>query len=250
MHTQYLCFGLPELIAAVVLCLPIMFQKEKKLGMLFVFLVSIFFYKIIIVMGHQLLDPQWLQYNWMGKTLVAIFALAAIYLVKRKNNNYYFGITFRQKTGSIKPVLYFAAFYLIVEILFVIFFRGQNNFSLEGHLYQSILPGITEEIVFRGLFLGLLNEIFPRRKTIFGAKLGYGALIVSLLFAFGHGLVFNTYQGAVDIVINWEPMIIPFYFAIVVVWMRERTGSVLIPIFFHNLVNELAYITLTLKSLI
>ena len=42
-------------------------------------------------------------------------------------------------------------------------------------------------------------------------------------------------------------MVIPFLFGVVVVWVREKTGSVLIPVIFHNITNVLGALIMNLK---
>src|SRR5699024_12095785 len=106
----------------------------------------------------------------------------------------------------------------------------------ENYCIQLTMPGITEELSYRGLFLGVLNKIFTERKTILAAPMGYGSIIVTILFTLDHGISINT---AFNISLQWLPMIGPFLFAVVVVWIRERTGSILIPILAHNFSNEL-----------
>lgn len=205
---------------------------------------SVFLLEVVTNKGQYFNSFFNFQLNWFGKLLSTISALLIIFFLKRKKSNLEFGITFKQRKGSIKPVLKVFLIFAILEIIIVYFFFGNYNASTEEHLYQTFMPGISEEIIYRGLYLGLLNEIFERKKLIFGAYLGYGAIITIILFGLSHGISIDESFG---LHFNYGSMIIPFVFAIIWTWIRERTGSVLIPIIFHNFSNEIGQIIMKLK---
>jgi len=56
------------------------------------------------------------------------------------------------------------------------------------------MPGLSEEPVFRGVMLGLLNLVFISRKKILGAYFGWGSLIQCVLFGVGHAVYFDNKQ--------------------------------------------------------
>lgn len=122
-------------------------------------------------------------------------------------------------------------------------------FLVGYHLYQSLLfghaPGhggpdqpwlevahhlffvaVPEEFFYRGYFQTRLNEVFPRRFLIFGAPMGWGAVLACLFFAFGHSVV--TFQW-------WH--FATFFPGLVFAWMRERTGGVTAGALFHAVCN-------------
>lgn len=232
-------------VIAGILCLPSFFKNEKNDRLVLVFLVVVFLYNFLLTQGQYLYIENWnWTYNWTGKILTTLFALIAVWFLKRKNSKYKFGLTLKQKKGSLQPVLWVIIIYTIADIMAAIFIFGKTNFSIESHLFQSTMPGLAEELIFRGLYLGILNKIFTTKKSIFGASMGYGAIIVTVLFTLTHGL---SIDNELNISVNFLAMISPLVFAIVVVWIRERTGSVLIPIIFHNFQNELGLIIRNLK---
>ena len=96
------------------------------------------------------------------------------------------------------------------------------------------MPGLGEEIMYRGVMLMLLNEAFGRPWKFAGIQFGWGFIIVSALFGFLHGMD----APSVDkIQIEWSGMIFPALTGIVLAWLRERTGSVWPGVLFHNFVN-------------
>lgn len=46
--------------------------------------------------------------------------------------------------------------------------------------------GPTEEIVFRGLFLGYLLCLYPRRVKLFGQEVSVAGIVIAVVFSFAH----------------------------------------------------------------
>ncbi len=101
-------------------------------------------------------------------------------------------------------------------------------------VYLALMPGLNEELVYRGLLLGIANRISPPHRIILGARIGWGVLITSLLFGLLHGF--------------WIEAGIAAHFNLVVVffnglaglayaWQRQRTGSLLFPILTHGVID-------------
>lgn len=91
------------------------------------------------------------------------------------------------------------------------------------HLFFAAIP---EEIFYRGYLQSRLDEVFPTAWRLFGAQVGPGLLITSVIFAFGHSVV--RFQ--------WWHFAIVFP-ALVFGWMRARTGSVAAGALFHAWCN-------------
>ncbi len=93
---------------------------------------------------------------------------------------------------------------------------------------QLLLIALPEEFFFRGYFQSAMDRIFPARWRFLGADLGWGFLVTAAVFAFGHSVV--TFQW-------WHFSI--FFPALIFGWLRERTGLILAPTFFHAACNLL-----------
>lgn len=92
--------------------------------------------------------------------------------------------------------------------------------------YQVFFVAIPEEFFYRGYMQTRLNELWPRRWLIFGAPMGWGAVVAGLFFAFGHSLV----------QVQWWHFA-TFFPGLVFAWMRERTGGVTTGALFHAACN-------------
>jgi len=92
-----------------------------------------------------------------------------------------------------------------------------------------ILPPIIEEVLFRGfLYTGL------RQKLPFIIS----ALVTSAIFAVAH-LQFGSGNPLL-----WIAAIDTFFLSMVLVYLREKTGSLAAPILLHALKNGIAFMTL------
>ncbi|NOY27005.1 MAG: CPBP family intramembrane metalloprotease [Oligoflexia bacterium] len=92
--------------------------------------------------------------------------------------------------------------------------------------YQLFFVAIPEEFFYRGYFQTRLNELLPRRFLIFGTPMGWGAIVATLYFTFGHSVVHLQW---------WH--FATFFPGLVFSWMRERTGGVIAGAIFHASCN-------------
>ncbi|MEM1106645.1 MAG: CPBP family intramembrane glutamic endopeptidase [Pseudomonadota bacterium] len=174
-------------------------------------------------------NPPWASLNWYGKilsTLVAL-AVAAIPAIGFKRS----GMTLKQLPGSWTAWL-FAAVVLGVVTYFAAT-DGYVSSNLEAKIFQWTMPGLDEELLYRGVLLLMLNEALRSRVTVLGARMGWAALITSILFGAVHGVAFD--DGVFQFTLPWSQTLS----GLVLVWIRERTGSVILPILGHNYGNAI-----------
>ncbi|MFH0799578.1 MAG: JDVT-CTERM system glutamic-type intramembrane protease, partial [Pseudomonadota bacterium] len=112
---------------------------------------------------------------------------------------------------------------------------GMHNFQaapfpnlLNFALVQILLVALPEEFFFRGYFQSAANAIFPGRMRFFGANIGWGLLVTAAVFAFAHSVVLYKW---------WHFSI--FFPALVFGYLRERTGTITVPVLFHAASNIL-----------
>ena len=191
----------------------------------------------IVYLPDLIAWPAWfdqLSWNWTGKAIsivsMLLFLLAYPGLALAEC-----GLTTRQSTGSLGPACLAAAILCASAILLQTYVNDGSDRRLETILFEATLPGIDEELAFRGVLAALLVRTFATRINVLGAPAGWGDVALILLFAAGHGLLFVQQQIHFD----------PFSFAYTgfvgagLLWIRHRTGSLLIPVAAHNLVNIL-----------
>jgi membrane protease YdiL (CAAX protease family) len=174
--------------------------------------------------GERLLGRRW---NWSGQvlSLLATLAMAGL-LVRRASVSWReMGFTWAQRRGSLPAAL---AVIAVVLWLHWASMAGSaapaSGVTLETWLYQASMPGLVEEPLFRGVLLALLDRAFLARRQVLGATFGWGAVVVTLVFLALHGVRLVHLTGVLPA-------------ALMFVWLRQRTGSLVLPVAAHNLWN-------------
>lgn len=172
------------------------------------------------------------QYNWTGK-IAAILTTIAMILIAKKSSPHFtnetLGLTLRQNEGSLRPAAIATA--AMVALVVTLQLIGGNNppIDAETFAYQAIIPGIDEELMFRGLLLAIIAAALTEVKN--GWR--WAGILVTVIFAFGHSFFYQP-DGS-----QFDPIALG-YTAILgglMMFIRLRTGSILIPILAHNLTN-------------
>lgn len=175
------------------------------------------------------------EWNWQGKlaALAATLAIAALPAFGLRR----IGLTRSHEPGSLKAALPLAAVYCaLFVILALVFPTGEA--SAEDVAFQLTMPGLEEELFYRGILLFALDQAFRGRKRLLGVDWGWGAVLSCFLFGMAHAF------GYADGGFTFDPLTmaltaIPSFIA---VWARVRTGSLLLPILLHNFGNAISFI--------
>ncbi|CAM4118909.1 CPBP family intramembrane glutamic endopeptidase [Gillisia limnaea] len=189
------------------------------------------------ILGYEYikLDFLGLEGNWSGMILSLIFALIFIfYHSKQIREDIGFTTKFNIKTLKF-GILIFTGFLIFDFIFKMILFPKGGEFNLQQFLFQATLPGITEEIVFRGILLWILSKAFVPSKKVKGVLFGWGFIIVTFLFAMAHGVVLTeTMEFKVDIItIVYLTLITSLSLGI----LRKFSGNLILPTLSHNIIN-------------
>jgi membrane protease YdiL (CAAX protease family) len=172
-------------------------------------------------------------WNWQGKlmALAATLAVAGLPAFGWRQA----GLSLSHTAGSLKaaaPVATaYCAFFFIIALLF-----PAEPASAEDVAFQLTMPGIEEELFYRGLLLFALDQAFQGRKRLLGVDWGWGAVLSSMLFGMTHAFGYADGAFSFDSV-TMALTAIPSFIA---VWLRLRTGSVLLPVVLHNFGNSLS----------
>lgn len=173
-----------------------------------------------------------LQWNWGGKFL-SLFLILYLWFLYRGSEEFSplaVGFTLRQKNVFLALCVLFGI--ILIPIVFAEF-RPERS-DMETLFFQALIPGLTEEPMFRGVLLLLLCRAFTSRHfAILKADFNTGCWLALLLFGIGHGLVIQNMEikFSVSIVIS------TFICGALLLWFRLITGSLLIPILLHNFIN-------------
>ena len=169
-----------------------------------------------------------LSWNWQNKLLLALLIVLVVSLWP--------GISWRElgvrmpRRGWWVPVLAITAVMLGVNRI-----GDPPEFELETTLFQAVVPGLDEELLFRGLLLLVLHRALTAKRSLWRGEAGWEVPISCLLFALGHGLRLGP---------GWsvEIGVAGFLFAavigVVLVWLRIRWASLWPALLAHNGINS------------
>lgn len=169
------------------------------------------------------------RWNWTGKWLAtgAMLLVAALPALGWRRS----GITLRQANGS-------SVAWAVVLVLSLALFAAGFHFrdgaaDTDTIAFQWTMPGIEEELFYRGVLLLALNEAFRARWRVLGARIGWGGVLSTVAFGLIHAMSYRNGDVSFDaatFVMTGGP-------AVLLLWLRERTGSLLAPMVAHNVVN-------------
>lgn len=173
-----------------------------------------------------------LEYNWFGKTLSLAGTLAMLHFLPGVGFRAA-GLIWEQKRGALGPVLRTAGLVLLLTTVGAYLVASSPDTSPEHLLWQATMPGLDEEIFFRGLLLLLLHQAFGKDLQVWGAETGWALWLITVFFGLLHGVTIQSGEVAV----NFWVVVSTGFIGFLHTWMRERTGSLVIPVLFHNAIN-------------
>jgi uncharacterized protein len=174
------------------------------------------------------------HWNWAGKILSIFVTLGLIAVIPSLSWDSA-GFRWNQNGGTLPA--------LVAAGLMWAFAWSVSLFVSHGHLvrpaadalwYQALIPGPSEEPLYRGLALVLLDRAFGNRYwQVLGAPFGLGAIITSIWFGVIHGC---GIAGG-HVVVSWLTIFAVGVDGFFLAWMRMRTRSLVIPIIAHAVVD-------------
>ena len=172
------------------------------------------------------------SWNWSGK-LLALFAMLAVAahpaLGLRKT-----GLTLIQDRRGLPGALLLSALLVLVFTGLALTMGGEGG-SAEDFAFQLTMPGLEEELFYRGVLLLMLNQAFGRPLRVLGAPMGWAAILTSVAFGLDHAFGYGADGFSFDplaFVLTGGPVLL-------LVWLREKTGSLLLPVLLHNFANTI-----------
>lgn len=173
------------------------------------------------------------NWNWVGKIYTIIGSILFLMLYRKYPLKDYF-LTFKQGNKFfIKGIL------IIVSLLILkttqMFLASTKLLNWETLFYQFSMPGIDEEIAYRGIMLGLLTKILKSKNLILNSPVW----ITAILFGFAHGLSLTT---EFSILFNIQPFLRTLIYGLIWGWITIKSGSILLALISHNLGNGIGNI--------
>jgi len=172
----------------------------------------------------------YLYCNWSSKIYSIAFALILLFLLKNIITPHEIGFRIKQNNNSIIfSLIVILCFFIIASTIGILSKKGP--FDVKTLLFLLILPGLNEEIIYRGFLLGLLNKIFDRNFKLLRTNFGWGAILISVAFGLLHGFnISSNYKLQFD----YATIILTGSYGFIYAFVRERSGSLVFPIIAHS----------------
>jgi len=225
----------------IILPMMILFMKKKtkiNLQRILIFtLVYIVYYMLISIPNEvSFFDFIKSRWNWDGKIIGIIWAVVSYYLFKNYflENNYF---TIKQNKNGFKHALV-AGICIVVLSTVIWFLSGDSDFNIDTLTFQLTLPGIDEELIFRGILLGLLMT--SMKNNIFNPSI----LLTSILFGFMHALsISDNYSLNFNSIYFIQTGFAGYIWG----WITVKSKSLLLAILSHNFSNFFGTLSTMIK---
>ena len=230
-------------VAPLSLTAVLILQNRSKSNYLRIFFFSIIFvsYQVILVLPRVFASLNFIKsnWNWTGKLFGIVFGIICYFVFKKyfAPNNFF---TFRQSIENKgKTIIVSVTVIVVISVLY--YFIGQSDFNIETLVFQLTMPSLDEEIMFRGILLGLLLTALPNKIPILGNP---SILLTAILFGFLHALSLNKdYTLSFELTYFLHTGIGGYVFG----WIAVKSRSILLPIITHGLTNCLASLSTMIK---
>jgi membrane protease YdiL (CAAX protease family) len=226
-------------------------ERGKTLKKIRDIFATIFFTFVFPQVGCKLADfceygfsIRWLYIHHSVQLLLALITIFLI-SISLKNKVYSWGFNFNNWQWSLKIASVFAIVWFVISLILNLIFKfpSQINYELTPHnivsdlFFDFVLTGLSEEILFRGLIMGILLHTWKGNLNIGNFQVSTAGIITALLFALAHiGIDYESFT-----ISNISPMQLIFavglglFYAI----MRDKTKSLLGPLIAHGVSDGL-----------
>lgn len=229
----------------IVIIIVLILAKMKKVSinsnwgaisliLFFAYFVALFAGGEIIPIDKVIPDLSW---NWGGKMAGILLWVFVLFLLIRFNPNFKAadaGFTLKQKSGSFKPAFIATILLVALQLMLTALLGDGPDYDIEELIFQATMPGLDEEPMFRGVILYTLSlAIISKYYNVLGAKVNVAGVLLVVLFGLVHGIMYNSGEWHFSLI----AIIITGVYGFILLWLREKTGSLIFPIVAHNLVN-------------
>jgi membrane protease YdiL (CAAX protease family) len=163
-------------------------------------------------------------WNWSGHFLALVGLLLFANVIARRAGLAARDFGFARPANLRVAIAVTSAALLASYLLHLVAGGRAERIPLATWLFVAIVPGLVEEVAFRGVLLAAAERAAPTARTLAGVPVSIGAALLTAAFVglhgFGLGMLVSVLPGA-----------------LLYLWLRLKTGSVLVPIVAHNLWN-------------
>lgn len=173
------------------------------------------------------------EWNWSGKIYSLLLAIVVVLALKM--NPKAVGLTLSQRNLKVSLI---ALFLFVVWGLSLGLLFKPSIPSAETLAFQALMPGLSEELVYRGIAPALLLGLIRGKEPSQGIPWTV-VFITALIFGIWHALGYSDSEFSFDLMSG----LFPFIGSIAGGWLRFSSGSLLFPILAHGFANVAFHLT-------
>jgi membrane protease YdiL (CAAX protease family) len=218
-------------------------QRDRKKTVAAAMTATLFLSDVILVYLPLSYGAQGMAWAWQGKIFETAFFLFIVFIMKLRSQA---ALLMPEQAKWIPIGILLGFLYSTGD--FWRFFTGTfepRRSDLNVISYELTMPGIAEELSFRGVMLGILDEAFGRPVKILGESFGVGTLATIVLFYMGHGVIFDEHW---HLAMNFEMIPDFLCFGFLMCWLRYKSGSILPCVLVHNINNGIGFILSAIRN--
>jgi membrane protease YdiL (CAAX protease family) len=209
-------------------------EPLKLLGVLYALLIA----QVIILTLPRVGFFSELQWNWQGKIIGFVWLLSIVYVFKWLTPKEV-GLTAPVQRKWYVCALFAGLIYNILMLSVGLFVDDvlpqQSHINTETILFELIMPGLEEELFFRGVLWAIINRYISSSARLFKVTIGWDFILTTLLFIIIHWVTISSKTSA----IGWEfsdnfIVVVP---AILCGILRMKSKSIWPGVLLHNTVN-------------
>lgn len=222
-----------------------MFCKRGRKKYIVIFIILFALNTAATILGIYV---DFLAFNWIGKLFSMIVSILFIIASRKYLSELSLedcNISLVPKKKAVKTTV--VSLLALLAILIYVLIRtsgASKSFDLETLLFQLTMPGLEEDLAFRGIYLGLLNKAFVKKVKVLDGEFGVGLIISSVLFGLMHAMQISFSTG---FAFNLFSFVLTGSIGFCLGVMAESTGSLVLPIVAHNLYNTVVNLAMMLR---
>lgn len=238
MFRQY--FFYTGIVLAVVVIAYLLIKQKRSPYFAFLFLLIYSVARIVNQLPGSLGLSLGLIHNWIGHFLIIALIILFLWLGPLRAKD--IGLTLKHRSGTIIPAFVVAlciiAFKGIITALLRVY---PADYGLETLLFQSIMPPLTQEILYSGLLLSLMIIALGGSKVNQKFDWKLGTVLAIIVTAFSHGIMFGLSFNT-GFQFNIVAFSFPFLGKLLYAWLRLSTGSLVFPILAFSVSNIIVWL--------
>lgn len=240
----------PILSLAFIECLPVFFvltvlslsrQSTKPLyAALLLFLAVVtstlaLFLQPVPVLSHT-------EFNWQGKILNFLWPCLLVYGCSCLSVNDV-GLSLPKQSSDFRlAILLGTVLAFLASLIELLAGVSVDQMNLGTLLFESTIPGLDEEITYRGVFLAALNRYLAKPWRVGKTQFGWGVLLVTLLFVMAHFVhIDNKTHQVIWVNKGYINLFLLSTIGLALGFIREKSGSIWPAVLLHNIANVLCY---------